>query len=103
ASTTWYHTIGRRSRRPAVARRYRRSSADHGDGLGSKVMRQAWLFVILAPVVVVAMFWSLTRNAIAMKRDIDQRFEGLRQRLEADATKLIGTLFRDRPGKNDSP
>lgn len=65
-------------------------------------MRLAWFFVLLAPILVLIMLWALTRNAIAMKRDIDQRFERLKNRLETDATKTIETLFRDKSGDNDS-
>ena len=63
-------------------------------------MRLAWFIVLLAPIVVLVMLWALTRNAIAMKRDIDQRFERLQNRLETDATKAIDPLLRDQSGKN---
>jgi len=60
------------------------------------------LIVILAPLLVLAMIWAFARNAIAMKRDMDQRFDRLRSRLETDATNAIETLLRERSGKNDS-
>ena len=63
-------------------------------------MRLAWFIVLLAPIVVLVMLWALTRNAIAMKRDIDQRFERLQNRLETDATRAIDPLLRDQSGKN---
>jgi hypothetical protein len=63
-------------------------------------MRLAWFIVLLAPVVVLVMLWALTRNAIAMKRDLDQRFERLQNKLETDATKAIDPLLRDKSGKN---
>lgn len=47
------------------------------------------------------MIWAFTRNAIAMKRDLDQRVDRFRKRLETDATKAIETLLRERAGKND--
>jgi hypothetical protein len=55
------------------------------------------ILVILAPLMVGLMIWAFTRNAIAMKRDLDQRFDRLRKRLEADATKALETLMRERP------
>ena len=62
----------------------------------------AWLIVILAPIVVMVIAWALARNAMAMKRDIDERFERLQNRLETDATKALETLLRDKSGKHDS-
>jgi hypothetical protein len=66
-------------------------------------MRLSSLFiVILTPLLVLAMIWAFTRNAIAMKRDLDQRFDRFRNRLETDATKAIEALFRERSGKDGS-
>lgn len=65
-------------------------------------MRLAWFIVLLAPVVVLLMVWALARNAIAMKRDLDQRFERLQNKLETDATKAMDPLLRDKSGKNVS-
>jgi hypothetical protein len=65
-------------------------------------MRLSLFIVILAPVLVLFMIWAFARNAIAMKRDLDQRFERLQSRLESDATKAIETLWRERSGKNGS-
>jgi ABC-type transport system involved in cytochrome bd biosynthesis fused ATPase/permease subunit len=70
--------------------------------MGEAVMQLAWLIVILAPLLVLVMIWAFARNAIAMKRDIDQRFDRLRQRLENDATEAVETLMREKPGKNGS-
>jgi sensor domain CHASE-containing protein len=58
--------------------------------------------VILTSVVVVLMIWSFARNAIALKRDVDQRFDRFRRRLETDATKAIEPLLRDKSGQNGS-
>jgi hypothetical protein len=79
----------------------------HPPSLAARIQyRQAMhlpLFVvILAPILVLLMIWSFARNAIAMKRDLDQRFDRLRRRLETDATKAIEPLLRERPDKNGS-
>ena len=58
--------------------------------------------VILTSVLVVLMIWSFARNAIALKRDVDQRFDRFRRRLETDATKAIEPLLRDKSGQNGS-
>ncbi len=60
------------------------------------------VLVIVTPILVVAMIWAFARNAIAMKRDVDERFDRLRRRLENDATKTIETLLRDGSDKNNS-
>ena len=58
--------------------------------------------MILTSVLVVVLIWAFARNAIAIKRDVDQRFDRLRKRLESDATKAIETLLRARSDKNNS-
>lgn len=60
------------------------------------------VLVTLAPLLVLAMIWAFARNAIAMKRDLDQRFDRLRKDLESDATKAIDPLLRERSGQNGS-
>jgi hypothetical protein len=63
---------------------------------------QLRLFLVITAILVVLMIWSFARNAIAMKRDLDQRFDRLRRRLETDATKAIEPLLREKSGKNGS-
>ncbi|HEY7498182.1 MAG TPA: hypothetical protein VH740_06705 [Vicinamibacterales bacterium] len=58
--------------------------------------------IIAAPILVLLMIWAFARNAIAMKRDLDHRFDRLRDRLERDATKAIETLLHEKSGKNGS-
>ena len=65
-------------------------------------MEVSSFIVIGAPVLVLVMIWAFARNAIAMKRDLDQRFERVRSRLESDAAQVIDTLLRERSGKNGS-
>jgi hypothetical protein len=60
------------------------------------------VLVTLAPLVVLVMIWAFARNAIAMKRDLDQRFERLRKDLETDANETIDPLLRERSGDNGS-
>jgi hypothetical protein len=60
------------------------------------------ILVALAPLLVVVMIWAFARNAIAMKRDLDQRFDRLRRELETDATEAIDPLLRERSGKDGS-
>ena len=61
-----------------------------------------WLLVIVTSLVVLVMIWAFVRNAIAMKRDVDQRFDRLRRRLETDATKAIEPLLHERSDENGS-
>jgi hypothetical protein len=65
-------------------------------------MQLSLFIVVLAPLIVLVMIWAFVRHAIAMKRDVDQRFERLQRRLEADATKAIEPLLREKSGKNGS-
>jgi hypothetical protein len=54
--------------------------------------------LVLALVVLVAG----VRNAIAIRRDFNQRFDRLRAGLETDATHIVHTLLRDRRGQSGS-
>jgi len=54
-------------------------------------------------VALALLFWVVgfavlfTWFALAIRRDVKDRFEQLRQRLERDATRLIDHLFSARP------
>jgi hypothetical protein len=65
-------------------------------------MHLSVFLIILTSILIVLMVWSFARNAIAMKRDVDQRFDRLRRRLETDATKAMEPLLRDKSEKNGS-
>ena len=65
-------------------------------------MELSLFIVIVAPLLALVMIWAFARNAIAMKRDLDQRFDRVQSRLETDAAKLIETLLRERSEKNGS-
>jgi hypothetical protein len=54
--------------------------------------------LVLALVVLAAG----VRNAIAIRRDFNQRFDRLRTGLETDATHLLGTLLRGRRSQGSS-
>lgn len=52
------------------------------------------LFVVVVLVVFGAMFWSFVRNAIALKRDVDKRFDDFRDRLADEAETTVDPLLR---------
>ena len=60
------------------------------------------LFVIAAVIFVIAMTWVSIRNARALKRDVDKRFEDLGARLAREAQSTLAPLLErdigDKPG-----
>ena len=58
-------------------------------------MRAAFVLVVL--VIFAAMLWSFVRNAIALKRDVDKRFDEFRDRLADDARTTVDPLLRRDP------
>ena len=64
-------------------------------------MQFSLLFVIVAAILVLVLSLVLARNAIAIKRDLDQRFDRFQNRLENDATKAIEPLLRGRADEHD--
>ena len=58
-------------------------------------------FVIAASAFVILLIWAFTRNAIRMKRDIDRRFDRVRDQLEKDAGDTLEPLLRNKPRRED--
>ena len=61
------------------------------------------LFVIAASAFVILLIWAFARNAIRMKRDIDRRFDRVRDQLERDARETLEPLLRNKPKQDDVP
>lgn len=58
-------------------------------------MRVAFVLVVL--LIFGAMLWSFVRNAIALKRDVDKRFDDFRDRLADEAKTTVDPLLRRNP------
>lgn len=58
--------------------------------------------VIVASLLVMVMVWAFVRNAIRLKRDIDRRFDLLRDRLEGEANAALDPLLKTKSG-DDRP
>jgi hypothetical protein len=52
-------------------------------------MTMAWILALALTLLIAVMIRAFLINAIAMKRDIDKRFDDLRVRLEHEATSTI--------------
>jgi hypothetical protein len=55
------------------------------------------IFTLIVTVVVGAMIWSFVRNAMALKRDVDKRFDDFRVRLADEAESTVDPLLRRDP------
>ena len=55
------------------------------------------VFVLVVLVIFGAMIWSFARNALALKRDVDKRFEDFRERLADEAESTVEPLIRRDP------
>ena len=51
-------------------------------------------------VLVIAMTWSFVRNALALRRDLNKRFDALSERLADDAESTIDPLLKRHPDDN---
>ena len=58
---------------------------------------RAAIFVIVILVIFGAMAWSFARNALALKRDVDKRFDEFRVRLADEAESAVDPLLRRDP------
>jgi uncharacterized membrane protein affecting hemolysin expression len=64
-------------------------------------MRLIVILVLSAMVVlVVVMAWSFVRNAVALRRDLNKRFDALGKRLADEAESTIDPLLRRDPKDN---
>ena len=64
-------------------------------------MRLIVILVLSAMVVlVVVMTWSFVRNAVALRRDLNKRFDALAERLAGEAESTIDPLLRRDPKDN---
>jgi hypothetical protein len=62
------------------------------------------IIAILAALFVVALTIGFVRNALALKRDINRRFDDLRVRLESEANATLdGLLNANAPERNNIP
>ena len=52
------------------------------------------IFVLVVLAIFAAMVWSFARNALALKRDVDKRFEDFRDRLADEAETTVDPLLR---------
>jgi hypothetical protein len=55
------------------------------------------VFVLVVLLIFGAMLWSFVRNAIALKRDVDKRFDDFRERLADEAETTVDPLLRRNP------
>jgi hypothetical protein len=51
-------------------------------------------------VLVIVMAWSFVRNAVALRRDLNRRFDALGERLAEKAESTIDPLLRRDPKDN---
>ena len=64
-------------------------------------MRLIVILVLSAMVVlVIVMTWSFVRNAMALRRDLNKRFDALGERLADKAESTIDPLLRRDPKDN---
>jgi hypothetical protein len=59
--------------------------------------------IILVPLAVIVMIGAFVANAIALKRDLDRRFEDFRDRLETQANSTLDTLLKAESCNDNSP
>ena len=66
-------------------------------------MRLIVILVLSAMVVlVVVMTWAFVRNAMALRRDLNKRFDALGERLADEAESTIDPLLRRDPKDNEN-
>ena len=59
------------------------------------------ILVLCAMVVlVIVMAWSFVRNAVALRRDLNKRFDALGERLAGEAESTIDPLLKRDPKDN---
>ena len=73
----------------------------HASGSGDVAVTEIRLIVILVllvmVVLVIAMTWSFVRNARALRRDLNTRFDSLSERLGDEAESTIDPLLKRDP------